>query len=106
MLSASCSRLAYWDLRWRRYSAWFEEKPVRNRFKMDLAAFSFPSAMPRRLAGRTIAGVACRLQNWDRRNVGRAVAEQLVRVLPACLRQERRVGDSFWVESPCRVPVG
>src|SRR5713101_2997824 len=40
--------ISLWGLRWSCFSPWLEEQPVRNRFTMDLAAFSFPSAMPRR----------------------------------------------------------
>ena len=39
MLSASCSRLACWGLRWSCFSPWLEEQPVRNRFTMDLGGF-------------------------------------------------------------------
>ena len=31
MLSASCSRLAYWDLRWRRFSAWYGDAKAPRR---------------------------------------------------------------------------
>ena len=108
MLSASCSRLACWSLRWSCFSPWLEEQPVRNRFTMDLAAFlvsvgddhargrpigQFPrrqgragrpsASGPKEGARSTCAGAQSRKCSWIRRMVCRSAINAMTRIGPA-----------------------